>query len=52
MIRGEALGEKLARNIAWLLPRRIAYHAFIRVYAATQDAPGPEFEAACKSWFV
>lgn len=42
--------DKLRWKIAWMLPRRIALLAFVRVYAQSGDAPGPEYERAYKEW--
>lgn len=43
--------DRIARRIAWLLPRRIALWAFIRVYAAShREAPGPEYIRAHNEW--
>lgn len=42
--------DELARKVAWKLPRHVAYWAFIRVYAESGDAPGPEFIRACEAW--
>lgn len=42
--------EKIRWRVAWWLPRSIALLAFVRVYASTQDAPGPEYEAAYKAF--
>jgi len=36
--------------IAWRLPRRIALWAFIRVYAADGQSPGPDYERVYKHW--
>ena len=44
------LPEKFAWWFAYKLPRKVAYLAFIRVYAASGDAPGPEFARACDKW--
>ena len=35
---------------AWRLPRYIAYWAFIRVYAADGNCPGPEYTRVCRAW--
>lgn len=37
-------------RLAWWLPRGVALWAFIRVYSAGVDSPGPEYEQAYKSW--
>lgn len=37
-------------KVAWLLPRRVALIAFVRVYSASGDAPGPEFDRAYKAF--
>lgn len=42
--------EGLPMAIAWALPRRVALWAFVRVYAADGEAPGPEYERAYKAW--
>ena len=42
--------DNLCWKIAWLLPRRIAYLAFIRVYASSGEGPGPEFKTALDAW--
>ena len=42
--------EALPRQFAWWLPRQVALWAFIRVYAATGDAPGPEYSRAYDAW--
>jgi hypothetical protein len=34
----------------WKLPRHLAYWAFIRVYSADGQGPGPEFERVCRAW--
>ena len=36
--------------IAWALPRRVAMFAFIRVYAADGQAPGPQYERVYRAW--
>ena len=38
------------RQIAWWLPHQIALWAFIRVYAHTGDAPGPEYTRVYDAW--
>lgn len=42
--------EKLPMWVAWMLPHQVALWAFIRVYAATGDAPGPEYTRAYQHW--
>ena len=42
--------EKLRWKVAWLLPRKIALLAFVRVMACTGDSPGPEYSNAYKAW--
>lgn len=42
--------DKIRWRIAYLLPRSIALMAFVRVYASTMDAPGPEYVAAYKAF--
>ena len=42
--------EKLAWWVACRIPRKVEYLAFIRVYAAGVDAPGPEFQQVCNHW--
>lgn len=42
--------EALQRKVAWLLPRKIALWAFIRVYGCTGDGPGPDYERCYKAW--
>jgi hypothetical protein len=37
-------------RIAWWLPRDIALWAFIRVYAADGDGPGPDYAAKYDYW--
>lgn len=37
-------------KIAWWLPRKIAYWAFIRVYAFGVDSPSREFAQICDAW--
>lgn len=49
------IGRRIRRDnvymkLAWLVPRPIAYWCFIRVYACTGEAPGPEYVTACKAW--
>ncbi len=42
--------DALCWRLAWLIPRRIAYLCFVRVYASSGEGPGPEYTAACKAW--
>ncbi len=44
-----ALPERWAWRLAYLLPRRMAYFAFIRVYACIGDC-GPDFARVCDEW--
>ena len=37
-------------RIAWWLPRSVALWAFIRVYAADGDGPGPEYQRKYDHW--
>ena len=36
--------------VAWMLPHKIAYWTFIRVYSLDGQAPGPDYERVCKAW--
>lgn len=36
--------------VAWMLPRKVALWAFIRVYAASGDGPGDEYKRAYDFW--
>lgn len=42
--------DKLRWKVAQLLPRSIALLVFVRVYAASGDAPGPEYVQAYRAW--
>lgn len=42
--------DKVRWRVAWLLPRSIALLAFVRVYSATGDAPGPEYSRVYKAF--
>ena len=42
--------EAIPRQLAWMLPRKIAWWALIRVYAQTGDAPGPEYGRVYEAW--
>lgn len=42
--------EALRWRLAWMLPRSIALLAFVRVSAASGDAPGPEYNRAYKAF--
>ena len=43
--------EKIAWWVACHLPRKVAYLAFIRVYAAGwSETPGCEFQRVCDRW--
>jgi hypothetical protein len=42
--------DGLPMKLAWLLPRRVALWAFIRVYACTGDCPGPDYSKCYKAW--
>ena len=42
--------EATPRQLAWMLPRRVALWAFIRVYAADGEAPGPEYSRCYDAW--
>ena len=42
--------DTLPMKCAWLLPRRVALWAFIRVYACTGDGPGPDYSRAYDAW--
>lgn len=42
--------EGLPLWIAFRLPRRVVYWAYIRVSASATDSPGTEFDLACKAW--
>lgn len=37
-------------RLAMALPRSVALLAFVRVYAASTDAPGPEFSRVYDAW--
>lgn len=41
--------ERLPFRLAWWLPRKVAYFAFIRVYAVLGEC-GDEYIAACRAW--
>lgn len=41
--------ETVPRLVAMRLPKRVAYWAFIRVYAVLGDC-GPEFQRVCNEW--
>ena len=43
------LPEKLAWKAAWMLPRKVALFAFVRVYGAWGHC-GPDFEPVYKTW--
>lgn len=45
-------GDKLARKIAWLLPRSVVKWAFVRVYAFACQKYGPteEYGLVATSW--
>jgi hypothetical protein len=43
--------DRLVRWVAWHLPRSIAYHCFVRVYAKGLQAPGPDYDWICKMWW-
>lgn len=42
--------EKIRWRIAWLLPRKVALLAFVRVMGCTGEPPGPECERAYKAF--
>lgn len=42
--------DAIEQRIAFLLPRRIALWAFIRVYAHGVDAPGEEYARIYDAW--
>lgn len=42
--------DTFPQQIAWLLPRKVALWAFIRVYAASGESPGPEYRRAYDAW--
>lgn len=43
--------EKIPMTLAWMLPRKIALWAFIRVMAASGDSPSEiTYESAYKAW--
>jgi hypothetical protein len=43
--------EALQWKLAWLLPRKVALLAFVRVYAAsTSEAPHDEYARVYKAW--
>lgn len=44
--------EQVPMKLAFCLPRRVAYWAFIRVYARDGNAPGPEFKRVCDRWEI
>jgi hypothetical protein len=45
------LPEKLAWRAAWLLPRRVALLAFVRVCSATGDSPDDvTYDGAYRAW--
>lgn len=45
------LPEKVAWKAAWLLPRKVALLAFVRVCSASGDAPGNiTYESAYRAW--
>jgi hypothetical protein len=50
MVRRRELVEVLCWRLAWLLPRRIALLVFVRVYAATGDAPTDDYAKVYKAW--
>ena len=37
-------------KLAWMLPRKVALWAFIRVYACDGDGPGPEYSQKYDAW--
>ncbi len=42
--------EQVPMQLAWWLPKKVAYWAFIRVYAKSGNGPGPEFKQICDEW--
>lgn len=42
--------EQVPMRLAWLLPRRVALWAFIRVYACDGHGPGEEYRRVCDAW--
>lgn len=45
------LPNRLAWRLAWLLPRKVALLAFVRVCAATGEGPSDvTYESAYKAW--
>lgn len=42
--------EWLVWQAAYLLPRRVALITFVRVYAETMEAPGPDYERVYRCW--
>ena len=42
--------EATPRQIAFLLPKRVALWAFIRVYVAAVNSPSPEYRSAHDHW--
>lgn len=45
-----AFVERLCWSIAFAVPRRIALLVFVRVYASTLEAPGPEYERVYRTF--
>ena len=39
----------IGRWIAWTLPRRVALHAFVRVYSAWGEL-GPDYDPVYRTW--
>lgn len=42
--------DALPRRIAWMLPRKVALWAFIRVYGADRKAPTTEYRDKHEAW--
>ena len=42
--------DSLRWKLAWMIPRKIALYVFVRVYSATSDIPGPDYERCYKGW--
>lgn len=42
--------EATPRQLAFWLPRKVAYWAFIRVYGLSGNGPGEDFARICRLW--
>ena len=42
--------DKLPMWVAWMLPRKVALWAFIRVYALDGNCPGEEYRRVYAAW--